>query len=1465
MIIPHTYLRHILLIFLLSSAHLYADLLCHFTLDQLPIPGAISEETGNLPGTLVSNDATTPTLGDSAWDFNNSPSWVEAGPNTTTDLMGDITNTSGLTVAFWMNRDSGAPVFERLCGLWGRFDFHFGNNGSLTFQSSEIGSYLQSGISITDSQWHHVASVIDYSSSTDNVRLYIDGVQVSSESISITSNFNSQTNKQLIIGARVNKSYHYNGKLDDFRVYGHPLSANEVAHLVNPPSTTLAAIAFDMDQAPTAGADVIIDSTGNANGTLAPSSAGLPAHITGARNMAWGFDSFNGSLQTGPNPITQSVGDITATDGITVGFWFKQSAAHANWTRVYTLWNTIDSMFYNGDIVLRFSNGATEVRIGGLFDDTWHHLVATADFTSATDNVNLYVDGHLTVTKSHTFNTSFNKTDKALNIGANTNGNGNAFDGAVDEFVLFTKALSADDVDLLYTQGSSLFINMAPVVDAGPVQTTSLVSPAIQLSGNITDDGSFTSQWSLLNGPGSVTLGNASSTSTTATFSDAGQYTLQLTANDGVQSISDTVSITVYDNLPPTVTTGNPQYIVLPQAQVTLTGNIEDDGNNAIPTWTQIRGAAANISGANTLTLSITLPAIEDEYVFRLTADDGVNSNYAEVSVYLHDATNLPSTPIVNAGSSRTVWLPNAELDLSGSYFNGVATAINWSQVQGPGTTSFGASTSLKTTAQFSAPGVYVLELEINSNGQIGTDKLVVEVYAEADDFGYSREELDLNATRDLQHEYDYIGFDFSRVAAPPAVGTHPRILVNPSDRADILNRLTTTAPGIEVMTRIKDRLQNAMTGTGASTIPTQQPSNEDYNELYRKMATGDTTVFPQVDVTTYLDSNGNAGGNNKDGFVALLTYEAFRCWVEQDTAAAANAAAVFDTLAVHVTKEINAALPTTDYRNDLQGIVHRQYLGFAYDFLHPFMTTQQRDNSRAMLVLATTDMWSIGMDSLPIYGANTSNWVATHAMHLLINTLAIEGETGADPDMYPRLVATFERFYNLGLFRSGMTDEGLGKNSIIAEATLAMAKRGDRLIASKSIKNHVQKHYAYSMVPWGNTFTWDESLGYIENESRYVDVPCIKYVYPNDEIIDFVYRNDLKGDSLSRLNDYNIRFPYKAMDFLVRAITAEDWDTSKTWEQALPDLNALPLTSFCNERGRMITRNNWSSDTLQLHFQPRSALGGHNFEDRNHIIINALGRNWLTRNAYHKVDHEYHSILTIDDEGPSVLPAAVVSHYDTGDFSLTAGDATTTYNWKVGGVDPAEWNYNQFRLLTSEEPYLTMPASDLANWQTSQRSNSTWEQFNTVEYVYRTATLVRGTHPYVLVVDDAKKDNAVHEFGSRLQLPSDVTANINGLDVTLVPDNGDERMLIRAFDVAGSPSFSVESNPDGSQALILKTTAVTPNFKMIFFPHMQGDSIPTVSAVSTGVWNVSISGQQDILTFTANPSGLSNTIIQRQ
>ena len=92
--------------------------------------------------------------------------------------------------------------------------------------------------------------------------------------------------------------------------------------------------------------------------------------------------------------------------------------------------------------------------------------------------------------------------------------------------------------------------NTAPSVNAGNDQAITLPAAA-SLDGTVSDDGlpnppaAVTVTWSMVSGPGTVTFGNANAVDTTATFSAAGTYVLQLQASDSALSSTDTVTITV--------------------------------------------------------------------------------------------------------------------------------------------------------------------------------------------------------------------------------------------------------------------------------------------------------------------------------------------------------------------------------------------------------------------------------------------------------------------------------------------------------------------------------------------------------------------------------------------------------------------------------------------------------------------------------------------------------------------------------------------------------------------------------------------------------------------------------------------------------------------------------------------------------------------------------------------------------
>jgi len=95
-----------------------------------------------------------------------------------------------------------------------------------------------------------------------------------------------------------------------------------------------------------------------------------------------------------------------------------------------------------------------------------------------------------------------------------------------------------------------LYVNRAPLVEAGDDRQITLPVDTVSLDGTVSDDGypptpGVTTTWSKLSGPGDVAFADASAVDTDATFSAPGVYVLQLEAFDGEDSSTDTVSVEV--------------------------------------------------------------------------------------------------------------------------------------------------------------------------------------------------------------------------------------------------------------------------------------------------------------------------------------------------------------------------------------------------------------------------------------------------------------------------------------------------------------------------------------------------------------------------------------------------------------------------------------------------------------------------------------------------------------------------------------------------------------------------------------------------------------------------------------------------------------------------------------------------------------------------------------------------------
>ena len=217
--------------------------------------------------------------------------------------------------------------------------------------------------------------------------------------------------------------------------------------------------------------------------------------------------------------------------------------------------------------------------------------------------------------------------------------------------------------------------NAAPVVNAGVDQAVTLPAAAT-LTGSYTDDGlsgfPVTTPWTKTSGPGTVTFGNAAALTTTASFSAAGTYVLTLTANDGLLSGSDDITITTSGvvNLAPVVNAGSNQTITLPTNVVTLTGSFTDDGIPGIGVttqWSKVSGPGT-VTFGNAAALSTTATfSVQGSYVLQLAANDGLLIGTGTVTITVNPN---PANKAIQFGANSYVTF-GAALGLDSRHVHG--------------------------------------------------------------------------------------------------------------------------------------------------------------------------------------------------------------------------------------------------------------------------------------------------------------------------------------------------------------------------------------------------------------------------------------------------------------------------------------------------------------------------------------------------------------------------------------------------------------------------------------------------------------------------------------------------------------------------------------------------------------------------------------------------------------------------
>lgn len=1121
-------------------------------------------------------------------------------------------------------------------------------------------------------------------------------------------------------------------------------------------SQTRATLFYPLDQTPSSNL-IVEDATSNTSGVIIRQENGLPVAISGAAafsTKAWDFANVAANIEVATNATLESLGNINATTGLSIGFWANHTYNNDANLRLSGMGNVLDILTGQssgiGTLQFRLANEAYKIitqKEDNVLDGNWHHFVLTLDFTTNTNNFKLYIDGNLAYTQSETVSSSFANPGQTLKIGARSN-TSNSFPGKLDEYIIFTQAITAPEVTTLYQSGGYAFSNLPPVVNLGNDTIINPNSLPFSMMANISDDGypnppaALTITWVKLSGAGTVTFSPANSGNTSINFSQNDTYKLEITVSDGDYTVKDTIQIAV-NNIPPIVDAGANQIITLPTNMVTLNGNATDTDN-----------------------------------------------------------------------------------------FPSVLSTL-WEKVSGNGTVTFADDMAPITTATFSTSGVYELRLGANDGETIiyDTIKVTVNALTQTGGYTYGWDDFDL-----ITFGNDNLVQDFTDVRSLshiPAAGVHPRIYFNPDEFTSIKNRLQNTTSGQQVMKQIHAYTTLLHFGNVGYNRSAAYAVDDFGNARIDNTGKWDSKVI--YDQLIAEDPAALDGVDNKRRYLlaSVMALEAFECYIlagETDT----DTGLSYNDRASNLAKAMNywASLVIDDaqlYPDNYHffGGIH---MAMCYDLNYNSMTTAQQNQVRATLAKLIWEEPIYGGDLT--YYATTSNWVGLNSFQLIMN-FALEGEVGYKPELTKKYMRTYRNFLNHGWYDSGVGYEGLGKNYQMVTSLVAAARRGYSLLGHPKVKAFGNNFLPAITQPYGYAFTgtdvwggsgWGNTMGgYKFNAS---DAIGLKWAFPNDVGVDFMWRNYIGGHYLYNSTGYVYQTMFPATSgyhnyLLLAGIFADDYDTSNDWETQ--NAAALKNKSFLGpERGLAILRSGFTEKDLMLHFHARQDMGGHTNGDRNNIALSGLGRIWL-RYTYGSTFQptKFHSCVLINDLGVKITPrdgakarqpGRLVDFQETDKMATVTGDATYAYSWEWEwqgrtpdsdhswlGTDNWEKvteTWNDFRYQAGNESFYELPFYDLGHWNNpGQLERLIKRPYNPMQKVYRTAAVFKECKPFVLIADNVQKNSEVQNYKSLLQLAQDLT--LSHVDVNLEADNyrndiilketdGNRRLLVRVLEKSG-------------------------------------------------------------------------------
>ncbi len=523
---------------------------------------------------------------------------------------------------------------------------------------------------------------------------------------------------------------------------------------------------------------------------------------------------------------------------------------------------------------------------------------------------------------------------------------------------------------------------------------------------------------------------------------------------------------------------------------------------------------------------------------------------------------------VIDAGPASTIWQPETSVPLHGLVFHGDNAgklSFTWKVIAKPAgaEVTIAHPADLQTTARLQQPGDYRFELVAASGAAIQRDYVNATLFApRAPARAYQPylggryqpvpdypPEWKAKYFPPVEMHYQHQGHLDDAFGKLPEPFVHPRLFVSPDELFDLRLKLKTTDFGRKRMARIREAV-----GHKAGTIGPWE------NEALATKYSPYQPFFPVWDEARQRDMPGR-------GVAETMLNESFRCLIDADAEGARRVAAALTVTCEGLLEKV--LQPGAGNRKNWQDFPHGMMGRFAipiiYDFVHPWMTDAQRKVVRDCIAEAAGGRWSIGMGGVNALNGNSSNWIIWITGDLFLHHAAIYREDGFDEKSYHEIVALFQRFYTIGWFEEdGDPLEAIGKQAFSMNKFLPLIRGGKPWDASLASYHFHAKYQLGLLFPWGTEFLSDEWLGG-PTVVRGDGATLLKQSYPEDRLIDFMFRNAMGEDYaggiggiynptielISNLNPNDVQGP---KDFMEHIKWVEEKDRTFTAQLLCPE-----------------------------------------------------------------------------------------------------------------------------------------------------------------------------------------------------------------------------------------------------------------------------------------------------------------------